>query len=166
MCVLIRRKVLLRRAEEGKHTVRQGLGIADQRWHAAQQGAVQRAVDLEERRVRWVRHPHHGHMAQQARRQRRASGIRGRVAGADDLDALESNPRALPPESALLDPLAHQCEHMLRSVPIWRRQVDLVAKESQTAARHTRHEPTTCWRVLVHGMRLEGAQQRAWCRLR
>ena len=55
---------------------------------------------------------------------------------------------------------------MLRSVPIGRRQVDLVAKESETAARHTRHEPTTCWRVLVHGMRLEGAQQRAWCRLR
>ena len=154
VCILLRREVVLCRAEEREHSSRQRIRIPNEGRHTAQESAVQGAVDLEQSSVRWVWHPDHRDVTQEPRRKGSAPSVGWWVAGADDLDALERDPGPVAPEAALLDPLPHERKHSLRSIPVRRRQVDLVAEEDKAAARHTRHETRARGRcVLVHGMR-------------
>ena len=99
-------------------------------------GAIKGAVDLLERELARVVDVDEGHVAQEAVREGLAARVRGRVARAHELDALEAHPRVVggAVEAAVLQALAQEGEDALRAVLVLVGQVDLVAEDDEPLA--------------------------------
>ncbi len=134
--LLVDREALLGEQIELDHGGRERLGVHTQARYDAQHGPVERAVDLLERDLARVVDVDERHVAQEAVRERLAARVRGRVARAHELDALEAHPglvgRAV--EAVVLDALADEGDDALRAVLVLVGKVYLVAEDHQPFA--------------------------------
>ena len=100
-------------------------------------------------------------MTQESIRQRLPSGIRRWIAGADELDPLESDPllvgSAVKP--AVLEHLAQEGNDALRAVLVHVGQVDLVAEENEPFVDLQRREDDAVGSASILAVVIEGLEE-------
>ncbi|KAH6607744.1 hypothetical protein Trco_004057 [Trichoderma cornu-damae] len=146
---------------EADHGVGERLRVAAERGDDLEHGRVEGAVNLVEGKLPGVIDHDEGGVAEEPSAHGRAAGVGGRIAGPDELDAVEGDPRLVggPPEAVVLDELAQEGDGALGAVLVGGREVDLVAEDDQPAADLRGRQHHAFERLLVLAVLLERLDQ-------
>ena len=142
MSLDVRRETALRGEIEFDHGGGERFGVGAERRDDFEKGTSESSVDLLERRLSRVVDHDERSVAEESVGERDSSGVGRRIAGADELDPLELDPRLVArlPVSTVLDQLTHERDDLLRSVLVRCWQIDLVAEQYDPLSNLNRRE--------------------------